>query len=66
MDRIILVGSEDVLSGGRMARDAGAEMSRAASTIQSAVEMGQKSIEDFIARFEVAVEMFVAAVDRMR
>jgi hypothetical protein len=49
-----------------MARDAGAEMSRAASTIQSAVEMHQKSIEDFIVRFEVAVETFAVAVDRMR
>lgn len=36
MDRIILVGADDVLAGGRIMRDAAGDMIRAASEISNA------------------------------
>lgn len=65
MDRIILVGSEDVLAGGRMARNAGNDMKSSASTIQSALEAHQRFMAEWLQRFEAAVETFSSAVAHM-
>lgn len=65
MDRMLLVGSEDVLSGGRMAREAGDSMQRAASSIQSSLEQHQRFMTDWLQRFEKAVETFESAVAHM-
>lgn len=65
MDRMVLIGSDDVLAGGRMARDAGNDMERAASTIQSTLESHQRFMVDWLQRFEAAVERFEIAVAHM-
>jgi 1,2-phenylacetyl-CoA epoxidase catalytic subunit len=56
MDRTILIGADDVLHGGRLAQSAGEDMCRAASTIQSALETHQRFLEEWMMRFEKAVQ----------
>lgn len=65
MDRVVLVGADDVLSGGRMARNAGTDMERAASTIQSSLETHQRYMEEWLVRFEQAIDKFDNAVAHM-
>lgn len=56
MQTVHLIGAEDVRSAGNRMSDAAAEMNRAASNIGYAIERHAQAMEDFISRFEAAVE----------
>lgn len=55
-DYITLLGAEDVRSAGHTMTRAAETMSNAASTIDGAMERQRHFLEDWLARFEIAVE----------
>lgn len=55
MDSIYLNGAEDVRRAANRMAEAADQMSRAASTIDSALERHQRFMDDWLARFERAM-----------
>jgi len=53
---ITLLGTEDVKNAGGSMRAAASDMIRAASIISEATNQHQRSLEEFIDRFEAAIE----------
>lgn len=56
MDYIHLMGSEDVSRAGSAMREAANEMRRAASEIESALQQHRIFMDEWISRFEQALE----------
>lgn len=56
MESIILIGHDDVLRAGHVMAGAATEMQRAANQIDTTRELQQRFLEEFIVRFETAVE----------
>jgi hypothetical protein len=55
-DLVHLVGADDVRSAGHTMRSAAETMSQAALNIDGALERHQRFLEDWLQRFEAAVE----------
>lgn len=56
MDTMYLAGSDEVRSAGNTIRSAAEEMRSAASNIQYALEQHQRFLDDWLARYELAME----------
>lgn len=56
MEHINLLGSDDVRSAGSKMQSAAGEMLRVASTIDESLRRHQQYLEEWITRFERAVE----------
>jgi hypothetical protein len=56
MERIILVGSEDVISGGRIMANAAQDMKSAASQIENALFVHQQFLQQWLCDFQQTIE----------
>jgi hypothetical protein len=52
MDRVLLVGAEEVASAGRQMREAAAEMNRAAGNMEASVQELKRFMDDWLNRLE--------------
>ena len=55
-DRVMLIGAEDVRSAGHTMARAAETMSSAAMNIDGALERHQRFLDDWLSRFEQAIE----------
>lgn len=51
MERILLIGSDDVVTGGRMMQSAAEDMRRAASTIESSLYSHEMFLREWLVDF---------------
>lgn len=56
MDRMLLVGSDDVTRGGSMMQSAASDMQRAALNLEGTFERYQRFMDDWLQRFEMIVD----------
>lgn len=56
MDHMVLIGSDDVRAGGHAAREAAHEMKSAAAAIESALDRHRQHMDEWLLRFEQAVD----------
>jgi len=56
MDRIILVGAQEVEHAGSAMREAAASMKQTASSLEWALTQHQRHMDDWLQRFEAALE----------
>lgn len=61
MDRMLLVGAEEVGSASGRMRDAADTMRRAASEIDGALERHQRFLDDWLVRLEQTIERALSA-----
>ena len=59
METIYLQGSEDVLRASHNMQSAASDMQQAAMNMNAAVEQNQRQMEDWLLRFETAVNTLV-------
>lgn len=58
METMLLIGSEDVRAGGNAARQAGHEMSAAATQMEDSLLRHRQFLDDWLQRFSDRLEVF--------
>lgn len=60
---VTLMGADDVRSAGNRMASAAEEMQRAAANIDGALDRHQRFLDDWLLRFEAAIDRFAQKVD---